>query len=85
MEKNKTFGAPSCYTNRNQQAQMIQEIQKLASALIAAEQRIAQLKKGAKHSAKKLKGIVTDQEECMALLQEKVVKMQGKIDRMESE
>jgi hypothetical protein len=66
-----------------QRTQMVNEIQSLASALIKAEKRVVKLKIDHKAQQKKLKMIVTEQEDCINLLQAKMKKLDLRNQKMQ--
>ena len=58
------------------------EIQQLAIALIKTESRIEKAKTERSLTSKKLKNIIREQEECMALMQEKISRLEAKVEKM---
>lgn len=61
-----------------QQTQMIQEIQSLATALIQSDKTITKINREKTNTQKRLKNIISEQEECMALMQEKIDRLENK-------
>ena len=57
---------------------MIQEIQQLACALIKTESRMQKTHAEKSQATKKLKGIIHEQEQCMALMQEKISRLEAR-------
>lgn len=60
---------------------MLHDIQLLVTALIKSEKKITKDKKIAKINSSKLKEIIESQEQCMSLMQQKIDKMQIKIEK----
>ena len=82
MEKSGTGGAGAAHATA-QRAQMVNEIQSLASALIKSEKRVVKLKIDHKAQQKKLKMIITEQEDCINLLQAKMKKLDLRNQKMQ--